>query len=333
MPNLAARYRRLLWTYPRDWRRTHGPDLVTTLLDAAPPDRTRPTRAEALDLLWGGVRLRLRVRGAGAVTAAAVACLFVAVAGAALGGALGWATAPDLPDDAAAYRLVQPALPAGTPAAPRRWDFTFDDHPEYTDPAWSYWLLGTDVYESGQVFFDRPYPDGAEASARAEAARVRARLDAAGWRLSGAAAHRDGHRIEVAVTYGLGSATPLLRVSVMRDRPAAVLPLTAVGLLLGGLFGWLAVAAAWRRGRRQAESWRVLPTALFGAATLTAVPATAASAIAVVMSTRPDDVTPAWIGYAFIGARPLAWVSLLVLGAAWLMTFPRGRPVPVVARR
>lgn len=70
-------------------------------------------------------------------------------------------------------------------------------------------------------------------------------LDAAGWRLSDAAAHRDGHRIEIAVTYGMGSDTPLLRVSVMRDRPAAVLPSTAVGPLLGGLFGWLAVAATW----------------------------------------------------------------------------------------
>jgi hypothetical protein len=321
MPNLAARYRRLLLTYPRWWRRAHGAELVTTLLDAAPPHRTRPTRTEALDLLRGGIRLRFRVHGTGAVFAATLACLCTAIAVAALGGFLGWQTAPALPSDAEAARLAQPALIPGRETHPQRWDFVYDDYPFYTDPPWSFWLLGTDEYEAGRVYFDVQYPSGAEAAVQADVASARQRLRDAGWRLSANAAHSDGHRIEIIATYGMGESAPLVRVSVMRDRPAAVLPLTTAGLIVGALTGWLLAAAAWRRGLSLTPWRRAATILLYGAGVLAILPATTMSAAAVAFTyLHADEVVPAWAGYTFIGLRALAWAGLSLLLAARLTT-------------
>jgi hypothetical protein len=58
---LERRYRRLLRGYPRSYRRAHGDDLLTTLMDAAEPVRRRPTRADMVDLARGGLRQRFRL--------------------------------------------------------------------------------------------------------------------------------------------------------------------------------------------------------------------------------------------------------------------------------
>jgi hypothetical protein len=57
---LHRRYRRLLWAYPRRYRRYRGTEMLTTLLDSARPGQRRPTVGAALDILVGGVRCRLR---------------------------------------------------------------------------------------------------------------------------------------------------------------------------------------------------------------------------------------------------------------------------------
>jgi hypothetical protein len=321
MPNLAARYRRLLLTYPRSWRRAHGAELVTTLLDAAPPDRTRPTRAEALGLLWGGIRIRCRVRGTGTACAAILTSVCTAVAVAALGGFLGWQTAPALPSDAEATRLALPALIPGRDTHPQRWDFVFSGDPLDVDSPSSFWLHGTDEYEAGRVYFDIWYPGGAEATTAADVAAARQRLRDAGWRLSANAAHRDGHRIEIVATYGTGTSTPVMRVSVMRNRPAAVLPLTTAGLVAGALTGWLLVAAAWRRTLRVAPSRRDTTKLLYTVGVLAILPATTMSAAALTLSyLHTDEAVPAWVGYTFTGWHALAWAGLLLLLTAWLTT-------------
>ena len=58
---LERRYRRLLSAYPRDYRRTRGEELVSTLLDGAEPGRSTPTRAEVVDVVGHGLRQRLGV--------------------------------------------------------------------------------------------------------------------------------------------------------------------------------------------------------------------------------------------------------------------------------
>lgn len=54
MSDLERSYRRLLRAYPGFYRRERGLELLTTLLDAAEPERARPPFGEAAHLLWTG---------------------------------------------------------------------------------------------------------------------------------------------------------------------------------------------------------------------------------------------------------------------------------------
>lgn len=57
---LERRYRRLLAWYPAGHRRDHGEEMLGFLLAAARPGQRRPGLAEAGNLLWGGLLIRLR---------------------------------------------------------------------------------------------------------------------------------------------------------------------------------------------------------------------------------------------------------------------------------
>jgi hypothetical protein len=58
MPSLESTYRRLLFTYPGEYRREHEEEILATLVEAAEPGRCRPSLREARDLLAGGLRTR-----------------------------------------------------------------------------------------------------------------------------------------------------------------------------------------------------------------------------------------------------------------------------------
>jgi hypothetical protein len=62
---LERRYRRLLVAFPTDHRCQYGDEMIAVLLASAPEGRRRPTLADALDLIMGGLRARLRQRGTG----------------------------------------------------------------------------------------------------------------------------------------------------------------------------------------------------------------------------------------------------------------------------
>jgi hypothetical protein len=326
MSDLGHRYRRLLWAYPRAYRHARGEEIVTTLLDAAPADRTRPTGREAFDLLRGGLRYRLRVRD-GAAALAALVAFFAAVAGGSLGGFLGWQTAPDLPPDAAVLRMLGPALPAGASPAPQRWDFVFDDDPAFTN-RWEYWIGGTDEYRHGKVFVDVP------ATGQAQVDAARAGLAGAGWRVadeSDLVAYRDGWRAEVGPDFQMGREEMQLRFAITRTTPAATLPLALAGLLLGGLAGWLGIAGAARRVARATPERRAAAVALTVGALLTLLPATALSGMALAGAVvQGADPVPVWIGYAFLFFRGFAWLGVLLLLAA-VIVVATGRPAPVRA--
>ena len=144
----------------------------------------------------------IRPRAAGVasrILAIACAAVFAAVALGSLGAYLAWRNAPPLPDNAQAARLAGPAFPVGLSAAPQRWDFLFDDSPEFTDPGWMYLIGGTDDYEQGQVYFEFTLP--ASTGPHTVVDQSRRRLIEDGWRpetthLSGwwpwATLHRDG---------------------------------------------------------------------------------------------------------------------------------------------
>ncbi|RZU49180.1 hypothetical protein EV385_0916 [Krasilnikovia cinnamomea] len=59
---LARAYRRLLFAYPRRYRRDRERELIDTYLEAG-SDRRRPSAGDAADLFLGGVRQRLRAAG------------------------------------------------------------------------------------------------------------------------------------------------------------------------------------------------------------------------------------------------------------------------------
>ncbi|GAA2376034.1 hypothetical protein Cme02nite_10380 [Catellatospora methionotrophica] len=61
MTALERRYRRLMLWYPRSYRDSRGDEIVSTLLDLAPPGQRWPTAVEAADLIEGGLRRRLGV--------------------------------------------------------------------------------------------------------------------------------------------------------------------------------------------------------------------------------------------------------------------------------
>ncbi len=255
---LARRYRLLLLTYPRSYRRQRGEEIVTTLMDAAPTGRARPTRTEVVDLLLGGFRHRFRVRGAGGLLVAGCGALIAMVALGAFGGFLGWQTAPPLPGNDEATRMLQPALPAGAAPVAQRWDWVFDNTPKYTaDARWVYWVTGTDEYEHGQVFFDVPHRDDARSGA-AVVGEAERRMRAAGWSVvsrqddpdrPSSVVARGGWRAEIAITSPIYRDDRVMRVAITRAVPGAVVPLTTFGLLAGALLGWLLAGGLTGRSR------------------------------------------------------------------------------------
>lgn len=58
MSDLEARYRRLLRSYPPEYREQRGPEMLATLLDSADPGRRHPPLREVVPLLIGGLRAR-----------------------------------------------------------------------------------------------------------------------------------------------------------------------------------------------------------------------------------------------------------------------------------
>ncbi|GAA2394898.1 hypothetical protein [Dactylosporangium salmoneum] len=253
MRPLQRRYARLMLAYPRAYRRTHGAEIVTTLMDAAGPDRSRPTAAEARDLLLGGLRQRFRLPvGRLVVVAAVLAALTVGALGAGVGSALGWTAARRPPTDAAVAEIAELAL--GTTARPI---ISREEHGLTYEV-----LVGTGRAPIG--------PWSAE--------QATDRLQAAGWAVrparsvptdvtyldSGRVTHwteesidlvaqRDGLVLDVTVSRPpIGGKVGVL--SIQPAAPAPVLPLTLLGAVAGLIAGWLLTARVGYRLRR-VEPW------------------------------------------------------------------------------
>jgi hypothetical protein len=109
---LARRYRRLLFTYPRAYRRLRGEELLGALLDAAPSGRTRPTTREAANLIRHGLRARLGRPASRTVVAWAVLTVVISgVFSAAFATRAAWETARPLPRTAEARAMLAEILP------------------------------------------------------------------------------------------------------------------------------------------------------------------------------------------------------------------------------
>ena len=316
MSELERSYRRLLRAYPRGDRRD---EILTTLLDAAAPDRQRPTWRERADLLAGGLRARLTVpRGPANLVIAVTAVLLGAVAGAALGG---WATWPAPPSQAEARSVAAVALDQPVVAA-----FTMDDP--------------VDVIVSGTPAGAAPtyvevvhaLPVGARPGAVAAA---RDRLVAAGWRLgpTEAAAGSDAFtarrgdlvlRIELVTDRQATDATILLhRRASGAGGPAAVL----AGALAGLLAAWFLVAWALRRWRRHAAGTR--GRLIRGVA----IPSLFVTGVLTVLALLETGVPTAYEPYAVTGVllastSPLPYAAGAGLAAVLVLLATMPKPVP-----
>jgi hypothetical protein len=109
---LTRRYRRLLLAYPHDYRRSHGDELLGSLLDAAQPGRTRPTGRETANLVRHGLRCRLgRPASRSVVTWATLTAVICGLFTAALATWAAWHTSQPLPDRTEAVAILSTALP------------------------------------------------------------------------------------------------------------------------------------------------------------------------------------------------------------------------------
>ena len=285
--SLHRSYRRLLFAYPRRYRRTRGLEILTTLLDAAGPQQRRATAGEAADLVVGGLRYRFAVpRGIGAKVVAAVVALLGGLAGSAAAGLATWqltATTPSIVDSTPIARLAGGAEAAETRVDPR--------DPLVVDVLGK----GTSPGEEGYAG-PAPAPAGAHFRYATTATDVvtvleqaRARMVEAGW--------SSGHPVfgeEIGVVWvdrgdrvvrletRLGTGEPggggswsvgdpvQLWVSVHATASGWVTVLSALGFGLGLLLGWLAAAWAMRAFGRHGPVGRALmlvlavPTLLVG---------------------------------------------------------------------
>lgn len=292
---LRRAYRRLMWTYPRWYRRERGLELLTTLLDAAPPGRRRPSWADAVDLVGGGVRARLRPpRGVGSFAVVTVIALWVALAGAA-----GSVLLTSYPGPPSAARAVAAATVA-VPVAPRDLPGPVV-HCDIVCPQWD----GRDAV----VAFDAPadrtdrvvvsYAPPAE-QAPAIVTQARERLAAAGWQVTSLQVQSDGTTSFDAsgdglslgvVAWPVGSSGETVSIVVSKGFSGAAAAALAAGFPGGLLVGWL--VATWllqrrrrhRRARRVASTVAALPVLLVAGLTV-------GQALLFLLAKGADGVTP-----------------------------------------
>ncbi|BCY13121.1 hypothetical protein [Actinoplanes sp. L3-i22] len=290
---LERRYRLLLRAYSGWYRRRHGTELITTLLEMAEPGRSRPSRADAWHLITSGLRQRFRLPSGRpfALVAAVLVTAALGVAGAAAGSWLGARTFADLPTPAAAQDILDTAVtdPADLHEAPRSWsqpgsaDFVqFMAFPRAQDPGpvptWTVEQARDGLVAAGwkiKEFTVRPIPvlDGTNRIAPnadlvtsttvyADPAAPPIATFANPHRYAVLTAERDGLILHATATDAVGgnTADPAAQVyrggvngKIFAARTVAYLPLTVAGALLGALAGWLLSAACAYRVRPMSQ--------------------------------------------------------------------------------
>ncbi|GAB2926533.1 hypothetical protein GCM10027280_12320 [Micromonospora polyrhachis] len=277
---LARRYRRLLVCYPRAYRRSRGEEIVDTLLDNAPPGRTRPTVQESVNLIRHGLRARLgRPASRTVVFCSVLTAVICALFTAAAATRVAWETSPPQPNRAEATAIFSTILP----------DHNLDDISVppalfviYGQPldGGEYALGATAAYRNGVPPVDQ----------RHTLALAQQRLRETGWRVyeptgrnspqcegpscdlatlptdTTLLARRGDTILELTLTSDFAYDSAYLSVSLRPATPAAVYPAGVLGGLFGAVAAWLLFAWASRRTER--HPGRETITALFTATML-----------------------------------------------------------------
>ncbi|MEV0457238.1 hypothetical protein [Catellatospora methionotrophica] len=269
---LARRYRRLMLTYPRAYRRERGEELLATLLELAAPDRARPTLREAANLIGHGLRARLgRPASRTVVTWSVLTALVCGLYVAAMATRLAWETSRPHPDQAETVAVLAEILPGHQVDGiqPAQALFTF-----YTEP------FGPQMLDSLMFGDGNEYALGTTTASRdgippepleQVAAGAERRLRAGGWtvypvthndtyscigppcdpatipRDTRLFAERGDTVFELELVPSRNTDSIYLGLSLSRATPAAVPPAGVAGGLAGAAVGWLLFAWASRR--------------------------------------------------------------------------------------
>ena len=339
--SLARRYRRWLAAYPRAYRRDRGAEILSTLLDAAEPGRSRPAAREVALLLRYGLARRAAELGRRAFVVAAIAAVLGALSGIALGSWLSWRSVDPLtPDRATAVSLARTVLPGLLDDR-----VTYFGRHTFWNPYSNNSLHGGTGVRAGRAGLTGIVPPGT--GTEQAAAAVHRRMRDQGWSDVRTTVHRTGPAtsppVYIEVTgeragyLATVQATPTagLNLDLMWAEPPGHLRDTVLGGLAGALLGallGLGTAVRMRRyGRRmqRAYSWLCLATLLMLApACLGNIPTSTGSLLA---NTHRNGTGPSvyWGGFVIYGAEPLAILSLLPIFAILVSCV---WPLPATAR-
>lgn len=274
MTQLEVAYRRLLLCYPRSFRRERGLEVVTTLMDAAEPGRTKPTRSEAANLILSGLKWRFRLPSGPAYRLAAVlAAMLIGLAASAAASEAVWRASPTMPTDAtveAIGRSVTALTPVQGPNPSA--SYSGCDRADTNESCESLVPAGADpVVTHTWLAYKVP---GAEVNAWVDQAR--ARFTADGWQLGRTVySHSDQAIAEYPeqtifwaakgdlVVRIMGDPTekyagiPNVIIGVHQQAPPMVTVAAVAGLLLGVAVGWAFAGWALRAFQRHNTPGRV----------------------------------------------------------------------------
>ncbi|GIH14974.1 hypothetical protein [Rugosimonospora africana] len=284
---LEKRYRLLLLSYPRAYRRERGKEIVDTLADLAPPGRTRPTVREAFDLIRHGLRARLgRPASRSVVVWAVLTAIVWALFSAAMASRLAWETARPLPSVARASAVFATVAPGRKVSDVQRSPATFvmygqplsrQDLGELIFPDGGEYTFGSTTGSMGGAS-DVDLHRFAEDAVR--------RLHATGWDVGRPytqvldtcgsddcggptesetylTARRGDDVITIYIEYG-GMITPPVSISIERATPWPVYPASVAGGAVGAVIAWFVFGWASRRTDGRHPALRVLTALLLG---------------------------------------------------------------------
>ncbi|MFI7601366.1 hypothetical protein [Actinoplanes sp. NPDC049681] len=307
-------FRRLLLAYPGPYRRRHGGEILTTLMETTEPGRRRPSRADMTDLIVGGVRQRFRVSGRrpAVLLAAVLATVALGAFGAAAGSWWGERTFTALPSTAEMDRLADviagkpqgapDKLPAGPVLSASTAEIVGGGTGLITTPGWTADQALARIAEQGWELRSHKAADAEELGCSGEFVATRA---------DGLVLRGDECRTEDGL---------LVKTTVFARRSGAYLPLTVAGALAGALAGWLLTAGVSYRMRNLSSLRRATIGILAGAGLAgAALPVVAVCANTRRLLTNLDDSTaPVYVLHAPL--KPLWYFSFgpshMVMAAA-----------------
>ncbi|MCM4076504.1 hypothetical protein [Paractinoplanes hotanensis] len=325
---LVRHYRRLLLAYSGRYRRLHGTEMITTMLEMADPARSRPSAGEAWHLIRSGIRQRFRLPSGrpSTVIGAVLVTMVLGMFGAAAGSRLGESTSAGLPSQPDARKLVNATVTdpmasfvyrAGEPG--RADSLSFSVSPGAQQPNWTVEDARTGLTAAGWTITEftvhpsralitcsKNVDAGETCTFESPTATLTAERD--GLVLRGTATDYLANKSGGAWAGGVSG-------TLFAARGAAYLPLTLAGGLLGALTGWLLTAALAYRIRSLSSGAGRLAAAFTGVALTVAVPPVWAIVVnAVMLGEHLTDNGPVYTLHAAL--RPGAHLDG---AAAWVI--------------